>query len=111
VHRTRPGARLRDIAASRSARIIAAAHAFVQNLRRGHYELATDVPARHRLYEVFDQYSSGTGSLPAQPDRPVGLRARNCRLAAFVQFHALCENYSRYFLAARDLGSTVILVE
>ena len=27
---------------------VEADHAFVQNLRRGHYELATDVPARHR---------------------------------------------------------------
>ena len=38
-----------------SARILAAGHAFVQNLHRGHYELATDVPARHRLREAFDQ--------------------------------------------------------
>ena len=33
----------------------AAGHAFVQNLRRGHYELATDVPARHRIRTAFDQ--------------------------------------------------------
>jgi transposase, IS6 family len=39
----------------RSARILAAGHAFVQNLRRGHHELATDVPARHRLRAAFDQ--------------------------------------------------------
>ena len=38
-----------------SARIVSAGHAFVQNLRRGHYELATDVPARHRLHEAFGQ--------------------------------------------------------
>jgi len=38
-----------------SARIITAGHAFVQNLRRGHYEIATDIPARHRLHEAFDQ--------------------------------------------------------
>ena len=38
-----------------SARIITAGHAFVQNLRRGRYELATDIPARHRLHEAFDQ--------------------------------------------------------
>jgi len=30
-------------------------HAFVQNLRRGHYELATDVPARRRIHGAFDQ--------------------------------------------------------
>lgn len=38
-----------------SARIITAGHAFVQNLRRGHYELATDIPARHRIHAAFDQ--------------------------------------------------------
>ena len=38
-----------------SARIITAGHAFVQNLRRGHYEIATDIPARHRLHAAFDQ--------------------------------------------------------
>ena len=39
----------------RSARIVSAGHAFVQNLRRGHNELATDIPARHRLHAAFDQ--------------------------------------------------------
>jgi hypothetical protein len=38
-----------------SARIITAGHAFVQNLRRGHYELATEIPARHRIHAAFDQ--------------------------------------------------------
>jgi hypothetical protein len=27
----------------------------VQNLRRGHYELATDAAVRHRLRAAFDQ--------------------------------------------------------
>jgi IS6 family transposase len=39
----------------RSARILATGHAFVQNLRRGHYEIAADLPARHRLRHAFDQ--------------------------------------------------------
>ena len=30
-------------------------HAFVQNLRRGHYDIALDVPACHRLRVVFDK--------------------------------------------------------
>jgi transposase, IS6 family len=38
----------------RSARILAAGHAFVQNLRRDHYDIATDVPSRHRLRIAFD---------------------------------------------------------
>jgi hypothetical protein len=29
--------------------------AFVQNLRRGHYELAIAIPARHRIRHAFDQ--------------------------------------------------------
>jgi IS6 family transposase len=35
---------MRGLKRHRSARVLAAGHAFVQNLRRGHYELATDVP-------------------------------------------------------------------
>jgi hypothetical protein len=34
-------------------RIVAAGHAFVQNLRRGHYEIVTDEPAGHRLAVAF----------------------------------------------------------
>jgi IS6 family transposase len=34
---------------TQAARILATGHAFVQNLRRGHYDIATDVPGRHRL--------------------------------------------------------------
>jgi len=39
----------------RSAGVIAAGHAFVQNLRRGHYELAIDIPAPLRLAEAFTE--------------------------------------------------------
>ena len=46
---------MRGLKHLRSARIVAAGHAFVQNLRRGHYELAADVPARHRIRTAFDQ--------------------------------------------------------
>jgi hypothetical protein len=37
----------------RSARVISAGHAFVQNLRRGHYEFGMDVDPRHRLPAAF----------------------------------------------------------
>jgi hypothetical protein len=40
---------MRGLQRHRPARIISAGHAFVQNHRRGHYELATDVPACHRI--------------------------------------------------------------
>ena len=46
---------MRGLKRHRSARILAAGHAFVQNLRRGHYELATDIPARHRIPAAFDE--------------------------------------------------------
>jgi hypothetical protein len=46
---------MRGLKRHRSARVLAAGHAFVQNLRRGHYELAADVPARHRIRTAFDQ--------------------------------------------------------
>jgi transposase-like protein len=37
----------------RSARVIGAGHAFVQNLRRGHDELGADADPRHRLPAAF----------------------------------------------------------
>ena len=39
----------------RSARIVIAGHAFVQNLRRGHYELAPEEPANRRVAVAFDE--------------------------------------------------------
>jgi IS6 family transposase len=45
---------MRGLKRHRSAWILAAVHAFVQNLRRGHYDIATDVPDRHRLRIAFD---------------------------------------------------------
>ena len=39
----------------RSARVLAAGHAFVQNLRRGHHDIATETPDRHRLRIAFDK--------------------------------------------------------
>jgi IS6 family transposase len=46
---------MRGLKRYRSARTLAAGHAFVQNLRRGHYDIATDTPARYRLCAVFDE--------------------------------------------------------
>jgi IS6 family transposase len=45
---------MRGVKRHRSAQILAAGHAFVQNLRRGHYDIATDAPSRHRLRIAFD---------------------------------------------------------
>jgi transposase, IS6 family len=40
---------MRGLKRHRSAPILAAGHAFVQNLRWGHYDIATDVQAHHSL--------------------------------------------------------------
>jgi hypothetical protein len=39
----------------RGVRTLARGHAFVQNLRRGPYEIATETIARHRLRGAFDE--------------------------------------------------------
>ena len=46
---------MRGLNQLRSAARIAAGHAFVQNLRRGHYELATGVPPPLRLATAFSE--------------------------------------------------------
>jgi transposase-like protein len=46
---------VRGLKQDRSASVIVAGHAFVQNLRRGHYELAADEPANRRLAVAFDE--------------------------------------------------------
>jgi transposase, IS6 family len=46
---------MRGLKRFRSVARIAAGHAFVQNLRRGHYELATDVPPPLRLATAFTE--------------------------------------------------------
>jgi hypothetical protein len=46
---------MRGLKQDRSARVIVAGHAFVQNLRRGHYELAVEEPAIRRLTVAFDE--------------------------------------------------------
>jgi len=45
---------VRGLKRHRSARILAAGHAFMQNLRRGHYDIATEVPSRRRLRVAFE---------------------------------------------------------
>jgi transposase, IS6 family len=39
----------------RSARVVIAGHALVQNLRRGHYELAVEEPTNRRVAIAFDE--------------------------------------------------------
>jgi hypothetical protein len=49
---------VRGLKRHRSARIPAAGHALVQNIRRVHYELATGIPARHRLRAASGQLAT-----------------------------------------------------
>jgi IS6 family transposase len=52
--RLRPMRGLKQIA---SPRTVAAGHAFVQNLRRGHYELTADPAVPDRVRVAFDQFT------------------------------------------------------
>jgi transposase-like protein len=45
---------MRGLRRHRSARVLAVGHAFVQNLRRGRYDIATETPSSHRLRIAFD---------------------------------------------------------
>jgi transposase, IS6 family len=44
---------MRGLKRLQSAQVISAGHAFVQNLRRGHYELGTEEPTALRAVAAF----------------------------------------------------------
>ncbi len=44
---------MRGLKRQRCTRVIVAGHAFVQNLRRGHYDLGVDLSASHRVGAAF----------------------------------------------------------
>ena len=46
---------MRGLKQERSARVIVAGHAFVQNVRRGHYELAVEEPVGRRVAVAFEE--------------------------------------------------------
>jgi transposase-like protein len=54
-HRLRP---MRGFRTDRSAQIVIAGIAFVQNLRCGHYEIATEAPRRLRVAAAFTELAS-----------------------------------------------------
>jgi transposase-like protein len=49
---------MRGIKTMTGLRVLTAGHAFVQNLRRGHYEIAADVPTSLRLAVAFRELAA-----------------------------------------------------
>jgi IS6 family transposase len=48
---------MRGLKQLRCARVISAGHAFIQNIRRGHYELGAEEIANLRILAAFDELS------------------------------------------------------
>jgi IS6 family transposase len=46
---------MRGLKTIRSLRTVAAGHAFVQNLRRGRYEITVDIPVHERVRVAFTE--------------------------------------------------------
>lgn len=46
---------MRGLKTERTARVVIVGHAFMQNLRRGHYELGVEAEPRLRVAAAFDQ--------------------------------------------------------
>ena len=46
---------MRGLRQEHSARVVIAGRAFVQNVRRGHHELAVEEPVNRRLAVAFDE--------------------------------------------------------
>jgi glutamine synthetase type III len=46
---------MRGLKRDRTAAVVIAGHAFMQNLRRGHYELGVDARTHHRVADGFTE--------------------------------------------------------
>ena len=57
---------MRGLKQDRSARVVIAGHALMQNVRRGHYELAVEEPTNRRLAVAFDELIWRSGSREEQ---------------------------------------------
>jgi len=49
---------MRGLRTNRTAQTIIAGHAFMQNLRRGHYELGLDAPSGLRIAAAFTELAA-----------------------------------------------------
>jgi len=74
---------VRGLKRHHSARIPAAGHAFVQNLRRRHYDIATEVPSHRRLRVAFDDLAHHLNSAEHPDHAPTlfiqGTTTQRCR--------------------------------
>ena len=68
---------MRGLKRLRSARVISTGHAFVQNLRRGHYELAVDLdsPAPRSLYRTRHRHLNSTQAVVDRAHFPANATA------------------------------------
>ena len=57
---------MRGLKRLRSARVISTGHAFIQNLRRGHYELGVDTDPKRQLRAAFTELALAIRSQPTQ---------------------------------------------
>ena len=46
---------MRGLKTDRNASVMVIGHAFIQNLRRGHYELGVNATPKQRLVDAFDE--------------------------------------------------------
>ena len=46
---------MRGLKCDRTARVIMRGHAFMQNVRRGHYELGVEAPVHRRVADAFTE--------------------------------------------------------
>jgi transposase, IS6 family len=48
---------MRGLKQLRSARVISTGHAFIQNIRRGHYEFGVDTDPKRQLLTAFTEFA------------------------------------------------------
>jgi hypothetical protein len=73
---------MRGLNQDRSATVVLAGHALVQNLRRGHYELAVDGPTSRRVAVAFDERLGDL--IPAEVGLQPALGRRNATAPSAV---------------------------
>jgi hypothetical protein len=80
-HRLTP---MRALRTDQTAAVIISGHAFMQNLRRGHYELALDVPSPERVAAMFTETRPGglTRGSENEPPRPTTRQRNGARHAS-----------------------------